>query len=83
MYNLLSDKLDRFEREVRKLRNSIVAKFVFFVINGSRFVFLKFKPYIHTDNLRKYREVVQMIDVDCERELELRRKIQQSNKDID
>eukprot|EP00347_Sterkiella_histriomuscorum_P023965 403332771 len=83
MYNLLSDKLDKFEREVRKIRNTIVAKFIFFVIHGTRFLFLKFKPYIHTDNLRKFRDIVQHLDVDCEREMELRRKIQQHNKDVD
>lgn len=58
MYNLLSDKLDKFEREVRKIRNSIVAKFIFSVIAITRFLFLKFKPYIHTENLRKFREIV-------------------------
>ena len=83
MYNLLSDRLDRFEREVRKIRNSIVAKFVFFAIHTARFFFLKFKAYIHTENVKKFREIVQMMDVDCEKEIELRRKIQQSSKEFD
>lgn len=83
MYNLLSDKLDKFEREVRKVRNQIVAKFIFFFVKSTRYIFLKFKPYIHTENVKKFREIVQMMDVDCEKEVELRRKIQQSSKDFD
>jgi len=56
MYNLLSDKLDKFEREIRKVRNTIVAKLMFLMINSLQKLFLKFKPYIHTDILRKMRE---------------------------
>lgn len=75
MYNLLSDKLDRFEREIRKIRNTVVAKFMFFMINSLQKLFLKFKPYIHTDILRKMRENINSIDGDFEKEIELRRKI--------
>lgn len=83
MYNLLSDKLDKFEREMRKIRNTIVAKFLFFVLYCCKWLVLKFKPYIHTENLRKFRETVQQLDNDIEKELELRKKIQQHSKDID
>jgi hypothetical protein len=62
MYNLLSDKLDRFEREVRKVRNTVVAKIMFVIYSLGRFAFSRFKPYIHTENLRKFRELLVSMD---------------------
>ncbi|CDW75947.1 UNKNOWN [Stylonychia lemnae] len=83
MYNLLSDKLDKFEREMRKMRNTIVAKFMFFMTTTLHKQFLKLKPYIHTDNLRIMRENIKQIDNDFEKELELRKKISQQTKEFD
>ena len=75
MYNLLSDKLDRFEREVRKLRNGLVAKLMTATFTVSRWIFGRFKPYIHTDYLRAFRAMVDQLQTDIDAEVELRKKI--------
>jgi len=62
MYNLLSDKLDRFEREVRKFRNSVVAKIMCGLFKLGHFSFSHLKPYIHIDYLRSLREQLKHID---------------------
>ena len=83
MYNLLSDKLDRFEREVRKLRNTIVAKLLTWQNLFGFYTFSKFKPYIHTEHLKRFRDAIKVMDGEIEKELELRKKISQHNKDVD
>jgi hypothetical protein len=83
MYNLLSDKLDRFEREMRKVRNQIVGRSVHGLFWGVRWVFLAFKKYIHTDYVRAFRDIIRSIDDDIEAEFDLRKKIQANDKNID
>lgn len=78
MYNLLSDKLDRFEREMRKVRNTIVAKVMSGAFRFSQWLFSKFKPYIHTDYLRKFNEMLGAFAVEIDKEMELRKKINAS-----
>ena len=56
MYNLLSDKLDRFEKEMRVIRNQIVGKSLFGLYVLFLWLFMKLKPYIHTEYLRSYKE---------------------------
>ncbi len=75
MYNLLSDRLDRFEREVRKLRNTVVAKLLNWQNQFGFYTFAKFKPYIHTEHLKRFREAIKVMDGEIEKELELRKKI--------
>lgn len=75
MYNLLSDKLDRFEREMRKIRNKIVGKTQHWLFMFNHWLFLNCKPYVHTEYLKAFRERIRTMDNDIEQELELRKKI--------
>jgi hypothetical protein len=58
MYNLLSDKLERFEKEMRKVRNQIVAHLMYGLMGSSSWIFSKCKPYIHTEQLKKFKEMI-------------------------
>lgn len=58
MYNLLSDKLDRFEREIRKIRNQIYGKLTSVFLTSGQYVFTKSRAYIHTELLRSFREQI-------------------------
>jgi len=56
MYNLLSDRLDKFEREIRKIRNKIVTYIIEYAMRLTFILLFKFKPYIHTLALRRFKE---------------------------
>ena len=79
MYNLLSDKLEKFEKEMRRIRNQIVAKVMYACMSTSVWIFSKCKPYIHTEFLRKFKEMVTNMSEDIEREIELRKKLSTAN----
>lgn len=66
MYNLLSDKLDKFEREIRKLRNVVVGKTVHFLFLFLHWLFRKCRPYIHTEYLKNFREKIKTMETDIE-----------------
>ena len=76
MYNLLSDKLDRFEREVRKVRNQLFGKTTSYFLKSGFWVLKKSRAYIHTERLKQFRELLTVMLGECELELDLRRKIQ-------
>lgn len=75
MYNLLSDKLDRFEREIRKSRNFCVTKLLSLAFSLCAYAFSTGKPYVHTATLKRFREQVVGLSGDVDKEMELRRKI--------
>jgi hypothetical protein len=75
MYNLLSDKLDRFEKEIRRGRNRIFAKIMSSAFTLSNATFKVSKPYIHTDNLKKFKERLETMLEEIDNELEMRKKI--------
>ncbi|CDW88212.1 UNKNOWN [Stylonychia lemnae] len=81
MYNLLSDRLDKFEREMRKIRNKIVALIVEYAMRFTFVLLIKFKPYIHTLTLKRFKENTQTQEKEIDRELELRKKLSQSEND--
>lgn len=76
MYNLLSDKLDRFERQIRMVRNRILGKSVHLLFQFLNWFFVKCRPYIHTDYLKTFREMIKLMEGNIEAEFELRKKIQ-------
>jgi hypothetical protein len=75
MYNLLSDKLDRFEKEIRRGRNRIFAKIMSSAFTLSNATFKVSKPYIHTDILKKFKERLETMLEEIDNELEMRKKI--------
>jgi hypothetical protein len=75
MYNLLSDKLDRFEREIRKARNKVFAAIMSGVLSLTLFCFKFSRPYIHTELLKQLKDRVALIHAGFEEEMELRKKI--------
>ena len=83
MYNLLSDKLDKFEREVRKLRNQVFGRITTWVVRLAGWTLRKSRAYIHTDILKSFREYILGMSNEVESELELRRKINVNNASID
>jgi hypothetical protein len=80
MYNLLSDKLDRFEREIRKGRNKIFAWVLSSAFSLAQKTFKVSRPYIHTDILKKFKEDLENMHGEIENELELRKKIVNSGE---
>ncbi len=83
MYNLLSDKLDRFEREMRKIRNMCAGKTMSWLFRLTHWFLKKCRPYIHTDYLKQFRERIVEVSIDVEQEFELRKRIQASNSEVD
>lgn len=79
MYNLLSDKLDRFEKEIRRGRNKIFAKIMSSAFTLASATFKISRPYIHTDNLKRFKESLETMLAEIENELEIRRKIVNSD----
>lgn len=75
MYNLLSDKLDAFEKEIRKARNKIFGKTTTFFFSIAHRCFKVSRPYIHTDLLKKFKENLLSMSTDVDSELEIRRKL--------
>ena len=75
MYNLLSDKLDRFEKEIRRGRNRIFAKIMSSAFTLAKATFKVSRPYIHTDNLKRFKESLETMLGEIESELEIRKKI--------
>jgi hypothetical protein len=75
MYNLLSDKLDKFEKEIRRYRNKFFGKTTFLFFNLAHKCFDMSKPYIHTDLLKKFKEDLNAMLADIEEEFDLRRKM--------
>ncbi len=75
MYNLLSDKLDKFEKEIRRYRNRFFGKTTFLFFNLAHQCFSLSKPYIHTDLLKKFKEDINSMLNDIEEEFDLRRKM--------
>lgn len=79
MYNLLSDKLERFEKEIRRGRNKIFAKIMSTAFTLASATFKISRPYIHTDNLKRFKESLDKMLGEIENELEIRKKIQNSD----
>ena len=61
----------------------MVGKSMFGFYLTLNWLFLKSKPYIHTEYLKSFREGLVQLDKDIENELELRKKVQSNNADID
>lgn len=78
MYNLLSDKLDRFEREIRKVRNQVFGRMASATLISARWILSKSRAYVHTELLRSFRETLAKMHGEVEIELELRKKISSS-----
>ena len=75
MYNLLSDKLDKFEKEIRRYRNKFFGKTTFLFFDLAHKCFNMSKPYIHTDLMKKFKEDLNSMLNDIEEEFDLRRKM--------
>lgn len=75
MYNLLSDRLDAFEKEIRKARNKIFGKTNSFFFSIAHNCFKLSRPYTHTDLLKKFKENLQLMLSEIDSELDIRRKM--------
>jgi hypothetical protein len=75
LYNLISDKLEKFEKEIRRYRNKFFGKTTFLFFNLSHKCFNLSKPYIHTDLLKTFKEDLNSMLNSIEEEFELRRKM--------
>ena len=78
MYNLLSDKLDRFEKEIRKFRNRIFGKVCGIFLGAAHWIFKRSRAYVHTDLLKRFKERLSEMHLEVDMELDLRKKIQTS-----
>ena len=65
---------------MRKVRNTIVAKLMSGSFIVTTWLFSKFKPYVHTEYLKRFREVTFSMEEDIAGELELRKKINAANR---
>jgi hypothetical protein len=79
MYNLLSDQLDRFEKEIRRWRNKFFGKTTFLFFYLAHKCFNLSKPYIHTDFLKTFKEDLNSMLTSVEEEFDLRRKMSGAN----
>jgi hypothetical protein len=75
LYNLVSDKLEGFEKGTRKVRNTILGKITIFFFGLAQSCFKLSKPYIHTELLKKLRENIANIQKDIKDEFDLRNKM--------
>lgn len=78
MYNLLSDRLDSFEKEIRRRRNQLFGRLATGFFFLAHFVFNKSRAYVHTDRLKFLKERLAELLIEVDMELELRRKINAS-----
>jgi restriction endonuclease Mrr len=74
MYNLLSDKLDRFEKEIRRVRNQLFGRVAGFFLRMARFVLKKSRAYLHSELLKNFKDLLQEMFGEIELELERRKK---------
>ena len=81
IYNLLSDKLIRFEQEIRRTRNKFFAKVMQTAFDLASSTFKFSRPYIHTDNLKKFREALDSMHQEIDFELDIRKKITKNEGD--
>ena len=82
IYNLLSDKLIRFEQEIRRTRNKFFAKVMQSAFDLANYTFKVSRPYIHTDNLKKFREALDKMHLEIDIELDIRKKITRNEGDV-
>lgn len=75
MFRLVSDKLEKFETEMRKARNWIVQQIVSYSFRLSRHLFRKLKPYLVNDFIKHLKSVIVEIDGDLNKEMTLRAKM--------
>ena len=83
MYNLLSDQLDRFEKEIRRWRNKFFGKTTFLFFYLAHKCFNLSKPYIHTDFLKTFKEDLNSMLTSVEEEFDLRRKMSGASQPAD
>lgn len=74
MYNLLSDKLDRFEKEIRRVRNKFYGKVSKFFLRCAKYLFKSSRAYLHTDVLIEARQMIAEMKEHVEMELESRKR---------
>ena len=79
-FNLISDKLEKFEYYMRVYRNQCVQRIIVGGFKLSKSLFLWLKPYLHTEKLKESMEIVKEIDAELNKEFLLRKKIS-SDKD--
>lgn len=78
MYNLLSDRLDTFEKSIRRRRNQVLGRLTSWAFGLAHWSFRRSRAYIHTDLLKRFKEKLSEILIEVDMELELRRKINAS-----
>jgi hypothetical protein len=78
MYNLLSDRLDTFEKGIRRRRNQVLGRVTSLAFGLAHWSFRKSRAYIHTELLKRFKEKLSEILIEVDMELELRRKINAS-----
>jgi len=81
MYNLLSDRLDTFEKGIRRWRNQSFGKITSLAFGLAHWCFRKSRAYIHTELLKRFKEKLSEILIEVDMETELRRKINSSGYD--
>lgn len=74
MYNLLSDKLDRFEKEIRRVRNQFFGKTSRLFLTVAKYMLNKSRAYLHSDILKSSKDIIVEMLGEVEMELERRRK---------
>jgi hypothetical protein len=74
MYNLLSDKLDRFEKEIRRVRNKFFGKLAGIFLTMARYVLKKSRAYLHSDVIKGFKDILGEMYGEVEMELERRKK---------
>lgn len=75
LFNLVSDRLEKFEYYIRLTRNWFVNRIIMSSFILARKCFTTLKPYLHTDFLRKCADIVRELDQSINKELTLRKKI--------
>jgi hypothetical protein len=72
-FNLISDKLEKFEYQMRVGRNWVVQRIVEYSVKVSRFFFSISKPYLKTEYVKTLKEFLALIYSDMSKELLLRK----------
>jgi hypothetical protein len=81
MYNLLSDRLDTFEKGIRRRRNQFLGRVTSLAFGLAHWFLRKSRAYIHTELLKRLKEKLSEILIEVDMETELRRKINASGMD--
>ena len=80
-FNLINDKLEKFEQYMRTSRNWLARKAVQYSFNITLFSFGMLKLYLKTDYLKEIKEFLKRIDTDVTKEIEARKHIMTAAKE--